>query len=1128
MSDCLTPEELEAIARTDSLPEDARARAHLESCDDCRQQVQRMRDALKLIERAREAAPESDGFLSDENAASDVEPTLDTDDLREPLRLTIEGYEILRELHRGGQGVVYEAIQTATKRKVAVKVLLEGPHASKSAQKRFEREIELVAGLKHSNIVSVFHSGKTADGRDFCAMDYVRGLPLHHHVREKKLTLEQTLELFAKVCEAVNYAHQRGVIHRDLKPSNILVDAEGAPKVLDFGLAKIVGGPEQTAISMTGQVVGTLPYVSPEQGRGDPDEIDIRTDVYALGVILYETLTGHYPYPIAGLMADVLRHIAETPPTPPSKAWEASSGVAGRSAGRRISRTGCPIDNEVETIVLKCLSKEPERRYQSAGELGRDLHHYLAGEPIEAKRDSGLYVLKKSLQRYKLPAAVAAGFVVVVTAALTASLAFWREAATQRDVAFTERERAGANLKRARQAVDRYYTLISEDLMLDRPDLGTTRKRLLQEALEHYNSFVDQNADNPQLRAELVAAYFRISLITFEFGEMHWLDPFEKGVELARQVAEQNSGVMQFKSWAAGIMRPRYRFGVNRADPLDAFRAFQEASDIWKKLVRKNPRVWGLQSDLATFYTMLGEAHHALGDLEEKIYFFEQACDVWAHLVRECPGSCEYQFHWAQAHHELAWALQGAQKFGESERSSRKALELLARLTSERPSVPVYHYYVAEGHSNLGILFTKMEQHQQAEEAFRRSIDCFLELSADVPGFPDYRLEAAMNCEHLVELLLDLGRTQDAECVMQQELTIRRKLAATHPRSSLLLRVYLDPGPSVYRRQFAASCANYAVRLRQLGKLDEGIALLREEMAARRQLVTESPNIRDYRLGFIRSYRGLATQFSKVGRYEEAERLYRDALQFWQKLAVGFPGEPAHRQNLATTHKRLGDHLWDIGRHREAKDAYGEGIKAREKLALEFPNEPAHWRRLANYREHFGARLWEIGDNREGGAELRRAVTAWNHALQADPKNAIANNGLAWFFATCPEPQLRDPARAVELAEKATRIWPKAGFCWNTLGAAHYRAGDWQAAVSALTRSVELDSGGSAYDFFFLAMAHWRLGQKEQGREWYAKALEWVSKKKPDSGDLHRFRAEAAKLLGVTTQPATTASEAAP
>ncbi len=346
----------------------------------------------------------------------------------------IPGYRLTREIHRGGQGIVFEALQQSTHRTVAIKLLLEGRYASRSHLKRFEREIDLVAQFRHPNIITIFDSGTMADGQPYCVMDYVQGKPLRDYTRANKLSLEQTLQLFATVCGAVQYAHQKGVIHRDLKPSNILVDVDGSPKVLDFGLARQLTSSADSAVTVSQEVIGTLPYMSPEQAWGNPDDVDTRTDIYALGVILYELLTGDFPYPVKGRLPEVVQHIVEAPPARLDQRWTVESGVAPRMTGRSRDST-CPLDDDVQTIVLKALAKERERRYQSVAEFARDLHHYLAGEPIEARGSSGWYRLRKTMQRYRTALVVAVAFVIVLGVALVVTTRALEETERQRGIA---------------------------------------------------------------------------------------------------------------------------------------------------------------------------------------------------------------------------------------------------------------------------------------------------------------------------------------------------------------------------------------------------------------------------------------------------------------------------------------------------------------------------------------------------------------------------------------------------------------------------------------------------------------------------------------------------------------------
>lgn len=380
MSGCPPPSELEAFAAGER--DDPRLRAHIESCAACRSGVEDIRENQRFLSRAGDAL----------RGAMLTAPPPESDD--------VPGYRLIEEVARGGQGVVFRALQAQTKRPAAVKMLLGGGFVTERARVRFEREIELAASLRHPSIVSVFESGFTAGGRRYVAMEFVDGVPIDEYARERaggdwgsRAWVERVSRLFVEVADGVGFAQSSGVIHRDLKPSNILVDRSGRPRVLDFGLAR--GGensPDDTTVTIG--FAGTPAFAPPEQLSGESGRATAMGDVYSLGVTMYVTLTGRFPYPVDGPLAGVIRHVTQSEPVPPSR-----------------HVTAIPVD--LETIILKSLAKEPARRYPGVQPMGEDIGRWLRGEAIDARRDSALYVLGKLAQRHLV--SVMAGVVVLLT-----------------------------------------------------------------------------------------------------------------------------------------------------------------------------------------------------------------------------------------------------------------------------------------------------------------------------------------------------------------------------------------------------------------------------------------------------------------------------------------------------------------------------------------------------------------------------------------------------------------------------------------------------------------------------------------------------------------------------------------
>ena len=400
-----------------------------------------------------------------ENGDKAAFPTLSHIDSVEELGTQIGPYKLLSVLGEGGFGMVYRAEQKEpVRRQVALKVIKPGMD-SKQVIARFESERQALALLDHPNIAHIFDGGTTEAGRPYFVMELVKGLSITEYCDQNKLSIEERLELFRQVCEAVQHAHQKGIIHRDIKPSNILVPVQSGkpvPMIIDFGVAKAISQPltERTLFTEQGQFIGTPEYMSPEQAGMTVQDIDTRSDIYSLGVVLYEQLTGALPFSHDELgragFAEIQRIIRETDPPRPSTRLSSLGEEAQKVAEKRhteVTALTKRLHKELEWIPLKAMRKEPDRRYKTAAELADDIRNYLDGDPLIAGPESAVYRVKKLMRRNQALVTAVCAVILVMLVGTVVSIILAAGEARQRRIAVGETKRANEEAGKHRRAL---------------------------------------------------------------------------------------------------------------------------------------------------------------------------------------------------------------------------------------------------------------------------------------------------------------------------------------------------------------------------------------------------------------------------------------------------------------------------------------------------------------------------------------------------------------------------------------------------------------------------------------------------------------------------------------------------
>ncbi|MFO0974306.1 MAG: serine/threonine-protein kinase [Phycisphaerae bacterium] len=698
----------------------------------------------------------------------------------------IDGYDDVQEVHRGGQGIVYSATQLSTKRRVAIKLLREGIYASATERRRFEREIDLAAALRHPHIVQVYDSGVARDGRHYCIMEYVPGAAIDEFVgrtlrgakgasSDGDRDTRALLALFEKVADAVNYAHQRGVIHRDLKPSNIRVDPEGEPRVLDFGLAKASGslGPDNptVALSVTGQFMGSLPWASPEQVRGEP--LDVRSDVYSLGVVLFQLLTGKFPYPIGSNLRDTADSILNAEPLRPSA----------------ISRG---LDADVDTIVRTCLAKDAAHRYQTVGDLARDLRHYLAGEPIEARRDSAWYTLRKTVRRYQLAAIM--GLIIFATLAtgFVFSLVFWRDAVLARDKSQAAELHAQRRFEDVRRMASSFIFEVHDRV---EPLTGSTpvRQFIIEKALGYLDRLAAESGDNESLLNDLSGAYVKV-------GDVQGGLPVSNVGDTAGAMRSYRAALALAQRWRkldgnspdAGyrIANCWDRIGNQSAGLGDSAAALEAYENSRHELEQVLPRFGDtllVRRSIAGIYSKTGSIYLNSGETERGMKTLEQSLALMRTLAAQEPNNKSCVRDQTVPMMKIAQQLCYIHREADAMKYLDEAMGIFTKLAAEDPNDMLRQRDISVCADLIGTVEISRGRLDAAEQIYRRGLEIARRMVAADPRNVLVQRDLMVGLNNMGDVLRRLGRAAESEAVHREALAIAHTLI-TLDRASALYR----------------------------------------------------------------------------------------------------------------------------------------------------------------------------------------------------------------------------------------------------------------------------------------------------------------------------------------------------
>jgi serine/threonine protein kinase len=782
-------------------------------------------------------------------------------------------YRLIAPLGQGGFGFVWHAEQTEPiRRELALKLIKRGMDSGEIIA-RFEAESQALAMMDHPNIAAVLDAGTTPDGRPYFAMELVKGEPLTSYCDSRNLSIRERLELFIPVCQAVQHAHQKAILHRDLKPSNILVssvDGGPVPKVIDFGIAKALGSPDEAALQASllrtraGAVVGTPEYMSPEQAGSMPD-VDTRSDIYSLGVILYEILTGHTPLARASgemVACDrILHRIREEEAAKPSTGFHPpteKSRAAAACRGAEPARLRRMLKGDLDWIVLKALEKDRGRRYETATALAADLRRFLRQEPVSAAAPTWNYQFSKLVRRNRT-AFTAAGFVCAALVTGT-GVSLWQAKEAERS-----RAEAQANYNDAREAVEQYLSRVTENPRLKEANFEPLRKELLETAMRFYEKMERKTGGDPSLLSDRADATGRLAQINQELGDSAKAEAlFREAIGIYEKLLRKSPGDRALREALTVHYDNLTQLLASQARNGEAIAVQERALEISRKLVKEFPNDPGLRFGLMTILLNYVFQLGATGKSDEAGRFLSNAMDEGRKLIADVPSEPDYRAQFASCLSTMGGFRHDAGRIDESERAFREAIAIQENLTAEFPGKREYSAPLGMSCHNLGFLLCRQGRHSEAVPILQRAVEVDRRIVGEYFSLPAPRDALAGALNVLGSALVTLDRDAEAGAALRESADLYSSLRHDQPTN-----------PQKWHTE-GISQETLAIVERTEGHSGAAVKALRDAVACQREALRILPGNEIYQ-GALRSHlRGLAETCVDLGDHHAAMDVLED------------------------------------------------------------------------------------------------------------------------------------------------------------------------------------------------------------------------------------------------------------